>query len=87
MPSRHLTPKEVAASMGCGMATARARMRGQMIHTEAPLTVTEEELERWWTDRTHGPVQKEKRTTRQYCRHMKPDEGQKFLIPRKRPPR
>ena len=83
---RRLNPREVAAAMSCSVATARARMR-QMVHTEAPLTVTEVELEHWWEDRTRGPVPQVTRTTRPYCRHMKQEEGQRFLIPRKRPTR
>ncbi len=86
MMVRRLNPREVAAAMSCSVATARARMR-QMVHTEAPLTVTEEALERWWADRTREPVPKTKHTVRPYCRHMKPDGDQKFLISRKRPPR
>ena len=86
MSVHRLGSKEVAAEMNCSVATARARMR-QMVHTEAPLTVTDIELERWWAERTREPVPQTKRTSRLYCRHMKPDEGQKFLIPRKRPTR
>ena len=83
MLTSRLSPKQVAAEMNCSVATARARMR-QMIHTENPLTVTEEEVARWWEERTRGPVPKTKHTVRPYCRHMKPEDGQKFLIPRKR---
>lgn len=86
MLQHHLTVREVAENMGCSAATARARMR-QMVHTESPLTVTEDELERWWMERTYGPAQKTKQTIRPYCRHMKIEPGEKFLIPRKRPPR
>ena len=84
MLQHHLTVKEVAEHMGCSATTARVRMR-QMVHTESPLTVTEDELNRWWKERTCAPVPKIKQSTRSYCRHMATEPGEKFLIPRKRP--
>ena len=87
MLTRRLKPKEVAAEMGCCMATARARMRQTMVHTEKPLTVTEDELKRWWNDKSLEPIKKTKKTRRPYSKHMKPEENEKYLIPRKRPRR
>ena len=83
MLQHHLTVKEVAEHMGCSATTARIRMR-QMVHTESPLTVTENELNRWWNERTFAPVSKIKHSDRTYCHHMTKPDG-KFLIPRKRP--
>lgn len=87
MLTRRLKPKEVAAEMDCCVATARARMRQTMVHTEKPLTVTEDELKRWWNKKSLEPLKKAKKTTRTYCRHMQPEENEKFLISRKRPRR
>lgn len=80
---RRLTPREVAAHMRCSVATARDRMR-QMTHTERPLTVTEDAIERWYAERTVESIKKEKRIARSYHRHIAPTPGE-FLIPRKRP--
>ncbi len=84
MLTRRLKPKEVAAEMNCSVATARIRMR-QMTHTENPLTVTEDAVERWWKDHTLEASPKAKKTARPYCRHMKMEEDEKFIISRKRP--
>lgn len=81
---RRLTPREVAAHMRCSVATARDRMR-QMTHTENPLTVTEEAIERWYAERTVESTKREKSTARSYHRHIAPTPGEVFLIPRKRP--
>lgn len=79
---RRLSPKEVAAEMGCSVATARARMR-QIVHTEKPLTVTESEISMWYEKREYHPVEDQKRI-RTYCRHMAVDEQENYLIPRRR---
>jgi len=81
---RRLSPKDVAAHMGCSVATARDRMR-QMTHTETPLTVTEEAIEHWYAERTVESVKRPTRTTRAYQKHIVPMPGESFLISRKRP--
>ena len=82
---RRLNPSEVAVVMNCSLATARTRMR-QMVHTEHPLTVTEAEIERWYAGRTYEPLA-QCRKRRPYQKRISTAEGEKFLIPRKRPPR
>ena len=82
---RRLSPSDVAAVMNCSLATARTRMR-QMVHTERPLTVTEVEIERWYATRTYEP-RAQCRQKRTYQKRISPAEGEKYLIPRRRPPR
>lgn len=77
-----MRPKEVAAIMKCSVPTARARMR-QMVHTEKPLTVTETEFNRWYIAKETYP-NNTSRKKRAYHKRILPEEGEKFLIPRRR---
>ena len=82
---RLLAAKDIAERYGVSVETAMRYMR-KMEHMERPLRVTEEAVEAWEISRTYEPQrsirEKPARVTR-----IRPDPGEKFIIPRVRPGR
>jgi hypothetical protein len=80
---RLLSAKDIAERYGKSEKTAMRYMR-QMEHMEKPLRVTEQALEAWEIGRTYEP-QRETREKPARVRRVRPDPGERYIIPRKRP--
>ena len=80
---RLLTARDIAERYGKSEKTAMRYMR-QMEHMEKPLRVTEQAVEAWEISRTYEP----QRVTAEKAGRIvkiKPNHGQKYIIPRVRP--